>query len=146
MHQNLKHILYSVGGISKMITLNVSKNGLSWSQGISEEVDEPYQATWACGAKEAPSSFRDTVMLSTCKHTTITFLGKWKKYRWKCTMQTLRISNFTRVNKVGVSTPMETCTAMEYKYFQTVFCIQWYFFADANLLLQNKPHYRNNAQ
>lgn len=59
-----------------MNTLNVSKNGLSWSQGISEEVDEPYQATWACGAREAPSSFRDTVMLSTCQHTEQSYYHK----------------------------------------------------------------------
>lgn len=47
------------------LTLNVSKNGLSWSHDMSELVDEPYQATCACGPEDVPSSLQDTVMLRT---------------------------------------------------------------------------------
>jgi len=49
----------------KSETLNVSKNGLSWSQSIHEDVGEPYQETWACEDKQAPSSFLDIDILST---------------------------------------------------------------------------------
>jgi len=47
-------------------TLKVSRKGLNWSQDISELVDDPYQATWAWGPDEVPSSLQDTVILSTC--------------------------------------------------------------------------------
>lgn len=50
---------------SGIFTLNVSKNGLNWSHDIRELVEEPYQATWACGPDDVPSSLQETVILRT---------------------------------------------------------------------------------
>jgi len=46
-------------------TLKVSKKGLRASHGMMEDVEEPYQATWASGASAPPSSLLDTVILNT---------------------------------------------------------------------------------
>lgn len=58
----------------QVVTLKVSRKGLSWSQDINELVDEPYQATCAWGPVEVPSSLQDTVILSTCEQSLISHL------------------------------------------------------------------------
>lgn len=54
-------------------TLKVSRNGLSWSQSIHEDVGEPYHDTWAWDDRQTPSSFLVIEMLITFKKNFLIF-------------------------------------------------------------------------